>query len=299
MNLAPPADRIRLPGCFLRLTSWRQNRRRSVGSRDRGQRLYRLGGRQRVRARRLPRPRPGPPVEPAHQHRSGRRSLRGRHPGPRLGRSRARGRAPPRARRRRLPAVGALRRRPAAHQRRGHPHRHGGGDARGRRADRLHQLGRDLRSAGRARPTKPACCRWTRRSAPTSAARSWRNVWSPKWRQAAASGRDRQSIDADRPARRAADADRPHRARSRRRPHACVRRHRTQFRPRRRRGRRTCRGVAPRSDRRALHPGRREHHAAPASSPTSPRSSAAGRRRCNCRAPRSIRSHSAPRWWRA
>ena len=57
------------------------------------------------------------------------------------------------SRRRRLPALGALRRRYHARQRRRHSHRHGRGAARGRRADRLHQLGRDLRPA-RRRPRR-------------------------------------------------------------------------------------------------------------------------------------------------
>ena len=59
-----------------------------------------------------------------------------------------------------------------------------------------------------------------------------------------AAGRHRQSVDADRSARRAADADRPHHRRGRDRPHAGLRRHRAQPRPRRRRRRRPSRRAA-------------------------------------------------------
>src|SRR5262249_1641665 len=52
--------------------------------------------------------------------------------------------------------------------------------------------------------------------------------------------RDRQSVDADRPARRQADAHRTHHHRGGSRPHAGIRRYRPQFRARRR-----CRGWAP------------------------------------------------------
>ena len=82
---------------------------------------------------------------------------------------------------------------------------------------------------------------------------------------ARAAGRHRQSLDADRPARREADAHRPHHRRVRLRPDAGIRGYRPQSRACRRRGGGPSRGAAARRDRRALHSGRRKrparHHA--------------------------------------
>ena len=73
-----------------------------------------------------------------------------------------------------------------------------------------------------------------------------------------AAGGDRQPVDADRSARRAADADRPHHRRGRIGAHAGLCRHRAQPRACRRRRCRTHRRARTRQDRRALHSWRRQ-----------------------------------------
>ena len=93
-----------------------------------------------------------------------------------------------------------------------------------------------------------------------------------------ASGGDRQSIDADRAARRQADADRPHHHRSRVRPDAGVHRDRPELRPCRRRARRA---ISPRCNAAgsasAISSAARTSRSARCCS-TSPASSAGGRR---------------------
>ena len=77
-----------------------------------------------------------------------------------------------------------------------------------------------------------------------------------------AAGRDRQSDDADRPARHQADADRPHPARRRARQDSRLRRYRPELRACRRHRRGPSARLRARPDRRTLHPRRRERAAA-------------------------------------
>ena len=100
-------------------------------------------------------------------------------------RARAERRALRLSRRRRLSPLGAQLRRFRSQQRRGHAPRHGGGVARRRRTDRLHEQRRNARGSRTARRrTRADRSPRTKRSAPTSAARSWRSASSKRWRGA-------------------------------------------------------------------------------------------------------------------
>src|SRR5450755_3601919 len=179
------------------------------------------------------------------------------------GRERAHRSAFPRSCGCRLSAMGARSRGDHAHQRGGHADGHGRGIARWCRAHRPYQ---QRGHAGAARKR-----RRRRRDGPTRGIGSDRRVQAKQGRCRAigrvdgrkrrAAGNHRQSVDADRPARHPADADRSDHCPGRVRPHARLRRQRPQPRSRGRRGHGSRLGACARPDRRALHSRRRERAA--------------------------------------
>ena len=220
--------------------------------------LRRLGGGPRAAGRGRARPRAAPPDEPPHQRGGARRrGRRGRHPRHRVGGPGARRLPPPVPRRRRLPPLGPRPRGDRPRQPRRHPGRDGGGAGREAGARRLHVLGRDAEAAAGRRAG--------RRDGPQRARDHHRGLQDIQGAGRAAggvdggrgtAGRDRPAVDPHRPARREAHPHGPHRGRGRQRQDAGLHRHGAEPRPRRRRGAGPPAGVAPRPDRRALHPRR-------------------------------------------
>ena len=223
----------------------------------------------------------GAPLEPADQSRSPRHAARGRPPRSRLACGGAEGRPIPLSRRRRLSAVGARSRTRSA-------------------ATMSREPGSSWRRRWRAGVERIVytssvatlqLARWRARDRdrPLAEEDGDRRLQAQQGRRRAAgrghgppgrpAGRDRQPVDADRPARHQADADRPHHRRGGVAAHAGLRRHRPQPCPRRRRRRRPSRGARPRAGSASAISSAARTCSLPTCSPTSPDLSAAGRRR--------------------